>query len=121
MKLNDLKKMKRAVEMPMGRNEVIFKKIDYRIDKETEDVTGVFVHVENYRPLFIPFFDNGDNFQLDLLLGQLGCETYDPDEINQAAGTVIIAHKYTRETPEQTYTNVSFNANYGAEAEEVLA
>lgn len=119
MKLNDLKNMKRAVEMPIGKNEVVFKRIDYRVDKETGDITGVFVHVEGYRALFIPFFDE-DNFQLDLLLTQLECDSYDPEEINKRKGTVIIAHRYTRETPEQTYTNVSFNANYG-QAEEVLA
>lgn len=113
MKLSELKNMKVAVEMPMGKNEVVFKRIDYRIDRETQDVTGVFVHVEKFRPLFVPFFGNGDNFQLDLLLKQLGCESYDPDEINKAAGTVIVAHKYTREAKGQTYTNVSFNANYG--------
>ena len=112
MKLNELRNMKVAVEMPMGKNEVVFKKIDYRVDKETEDITGIFVHIEKYRPLFVPFFSNGDNFQLDLLLNQLGCESYDPDEINKFAGTVIVAHRYTREANNQTFTNVSFNANY---------
>ena len=121
MKLNELKNRTVAVEMPMGRNEVVFKRIDYRIDKETEDVTGVFVHIENYRPLFIPFFASGDNFQLDLLLTQLGCSSYDPDEINKSAGTVIVAHRYVRETPEQTYTNVSFNANYAQASADILA
>ena len=118
MKLNELKNMRRPVEMPMGTNEVVFKKIDYRTDKNTGDINGVFIHIEEYRPLFIPFFEE-DNFQLDLLLNQLGCESYDPEEINKTAGTVIIAHRYTRETPEQTYTNVSFNANF--QAEEALA
>ena len=121
MKLNELKKMTVAADMPMGKNEVVFKKIDYRIDKETEDITGVFVHIENYRPLFLPFFASGDNFQLDLLLNQLGCTSYDPDEVNKAAGTVIVAHRYVRETAEQTYTNVSFNANYAEAQADILA
>ena len=112
MKLNELKKMKRAVEMPMGRNEVVFDYIDYRTDKETDEINGVFVHVKDYKPLFIPFFDNGQNFQLDLLLDQLGCDSYDPAEINKCTGSVIIAHRYTRETDEQSFRNVSFNANY---------
>ena len=112
MKLNELKNMKRAVEMPMGKNEVIFDHIDYRVDRDTDEITGVFVHVKNYKPLFIPFFNEGQNFQLDLLLEQLGCESYDPDEVNQYTGSMIIAHRYIRETPDQTYTNVSFNANY---------
>ena len=116
MKLNDLKNRKVAIEMPMGRNEVVFKRIDYKIDRETEEVTGAFVHVEGYKPLYIPIFDNGDNFQLDLLLGQLGCDSYDPDEINKATGTVIIAHRYIRETERATYTNTSFNANYNDQA-----
>jgi len=119
MKLNELKNKKVAVEMPMGKNEVVFKRIDYRTDKETDDINGVFVHIENYRPLFIPFFDNGDNFQLDLLLNQLGCDSYDPDEINKFTGKTIVAHRYVRETDTNTYTNVSFNANY-AQANESL-
>ena len=115
MKLNELKKIARLQEMPLGKNEVVFDHIDYRIDKETEDITGVFVHVKDYKPLFIPFFDNGQNFQLDLLLDQLGADSYDPDEINKAAGTVIICHRYIRSTDEQDYTNVSFNARYSEE------
>ena len=121
MKLNDLKTMRRNVEMPMGRNEVVFNRIDYRTDRETGDITGIFVHIQDYKPLFIPFFDNGENFQLDLLLDQLGCNSYDPDEINQHTGEVIVAHRYLRETENQTFRNVSFNANYGQDTEEVLA
>lgn len=121
MKLNDVKKMRRDVEMPIGTCEAVFKKIDYRINKETEDVTGIFVHTEGYRPVFIPFFDNGDNFQLDLLLDQLGCQSYDPDEINQSAGTVITVHRYIREAGDQVFTNTSFNKNYTESASEVLA
>ncbi len=116
MKLNELMNVKRAVEMPMGKNEVVFDHIDYRIDRETEDITGIFVHVKDYRPLFLPFFDNGQNFQLDLLLDQLGCDSYAPDEINKCKGTVIVAHRYIRETDTDTFTNVSFNANYSEEA-----
>ena len=119
MNINEFKNMKRAVEMPMGKNEVIFDYLDYRIDKETKDITGIFVHVKNYKPLLLPFFDNGQNFQLELLLDQLGCDSYDPDEINQHTGQVITAHRYTRETPDNTFTNVSFNAKYAEE--DVLA
>ena len=121
MKLNELKNMKRATEMPMGKNEVIFDHIDYRTDKETDEINGVFVHVKDFKPLFIPFFDNGQNFQLDLLLDQLGCESYDPDEINEYTGTSIIAHRYLREAGDQTFTNVSFNKNYGDADSQVFA
>ena len=112
MKLDELKNIKRDVEMPMGKNEVVFDHIDYRADKQTGDINGIFVHVKDYRPLFLPFFDNGQNFQLDLLLDQLGCESYDPDEINKCKGAIIIAHRYLRETETDTCTNVSFNARY---------
>jgi len=124
MKLNELKSKKRATEMPMGKNEVIFNKIDYRIDRATEDITGAFVHVNAtdpeigiYKPLYIPVFDDDRNYQLDLLLDQLNCDSYDPDEINKCTGTVIIAHRYIREDKEKgmTYTNVSFNKNYTEE------
>ncbi len=115
MKLNELKKVERAKEMPLGTNEVIFDHIDYRVDRLTEDVTGIFVHVKNYKPLFLPFFDDGQNYQLDFLLDQLGCDSYDPEEINKAEGTVITVHRYIRTTETNEYTNVSFNAKYSEE------
>lgn len=114
MKINELKNMKRAVEMPMGTHDVTFKRIQYRTDAN-EDINGVFVHIEEYRSLFIPFFEQ-DNFQLDLLLEQLGVDSYDPDEINKTAGTVIKATKYER----GEYTNVSFNPR-GVDTEEEFA
>lgn len=114
MKLSEIKNMQVAKEMPLGTHEVTFKKIQYRVDTE-DNITGVFVHVEEYRSLYIPFFDQ-DNFQLDLLLNQLGCTSYDPDEINKFKGTVITATRYTR----GQYTNTSFNPN-GASNEETFA
>ncbi|MBP5596735.1 MAG: hypothetical protein J6Y02_15215 [Pseudobutyrivibrio sp.] len=114
MKLNEIKNMQVAKEMPLGTHEVTFKRIQYRTDAE-ENITGVFVHVEEYRSLFIPFFEQ-DNFQLDLLLNQLGCSSYDPDEINECKGVKIIATRYKR----GEYTNTSFNPN-GAANEETFA
>lgn len=108
MKLNELKNMSRATEMPIGKNEVTFKEIQYREDRTTGDINGIFVHIEEYSPVFIPFFDNGQNFQLDLLLRQLDEDSYDPEEINKHAGKKIVVHRYVREE----YTNTSFNANY---------
>lgn len=118
MKISEIKNMKRVPEMPLGTHEVTFKKIQYRTDADM-NINGVFVHIEEYRSLFIPFFDE-DNFQLDLLLGQLGCESYDPEEINQCAGTVIKATRYERVTDTGTYTNTSFNPR-GGESEETFA
>lgn len=115
MKISEIKNMKKAKNMPLGTEEVTFKKIQYRTDAE-DNITGVFVHVEEYRSLFIPFFDNGDNYQLDLLLEQLGVDEYDPDEINKAAGTKIKVSRYKRDE----YTNTSFNPR-GIEAEETFA
>lgn len=110
MKLNEMRTMKRAPEMPMGRHEVVFEKLQYRVNGEG-DITGAFVHVQGYRSLFIPIFEE-QNFQLDLLLGQLGCDSYNDEEINQYAGTVITCNRYTRTTDDgTTYTNVSFNKN----------
>ena len=112
MKISELKNMKVASEMPLGQHEVTFKRIQYRTDAEM-NITGVFVHVEEYRSLFIPFFEQ-DNFQLDLLLKQLGCDSYDPEVINDFAGTVIKATRY----PRGEYINTSFNPNAnGAETE----
>ena len=111
MKISEIKNMKRASEMPLGTQEVTFKRIQYRTDAE-DNINGVFVHIEEYRSLFLPFFEQ-DNFQLDLLLGQLGCESYDPEEINKCAGTVITATRYER----GEYVNTSFNPNGPADIE----
>ena len=112
MKLNDLKNKSVLRAMPRGRNEITFTGINYRIDDE-ENITGAFINCEEYRPLFIPIFE-GDNFQLDLLTEQLGIDSYDPDQINQAVGTRIVAHKYVRFDPNrgQEFTNISFNPRY---------
>lgn len=109
MKISEIKNMKRAPEMPVGTHEATFKKIQYRTDADG-NINGVFVHVEEYRSLFLPFFEQ-DNYQLDLLLTQLGCDSYDPEEINQYAGTVIKVTRYIRENPTggPDYTNTSFN------------
>lgn len=114
MKLSELKNMTVAPEMPLGTHEVTFKRIQYRTDADME-INGVFVHIEEYRSLYIPFFEQ-DNFQLDLLLKQLGCTSYDPEEINKFAGTVITATRYER----GEYINTSFNPR-GASSEETLA
>ena len=114
MKLNEFKNMKKAVEMPLGTHDVTFKRIQYRTDSE-DNITGVFVHVEEYRSLFIPFFEE-DNFQLDLLLEQLGTNSYDPEEINKCIGTVIKATRYER----GDYVNTSFNPR-GIDTEEEFA
>ena len=118
MKISEFKNMKRTPEMPEGTHEVTFKKIQYRTDA-AGDINGVFVHIKEYRSLFIPFFEE-DNFQLDLLLGQLGCDSYDPEEINKYEGVIIKATRYERVTDRGTYTNTSFNPR-GGEAEETFA
>lgn len=115
MKLNELKNMTVAPEMPIDEmQEVTFKRIQYRTDADG-NINGVFVHIAEYRSLFIPFFEE-DNFQLDLLLNQLGCRSYDPEEINKFEGTVIKATRYTR----GDYINTSFNPR-GTTPEETLA
>lgn len=110
MKITDVKKMKRNTEMANGTHTVKFSRIDYRTN-ETQDVTGVFVHVQGFRPLFIPFFENGENYQLDFLLQQLGVDSYDPAEVNKKAGTEIVCTRYTRVVNNNSYQNTSFNPN----------
>lgn len=115
MKLNELNNTKRTAQMPVGRNEATFKEIQYRVDAEN-NVTGAFIHTKEFRPVFIPIFDD-QNYQLDLLIDQLGeVENYSADEINKHKGAHIIVWRYVREE----YTNTSFNANY-KEAEDDLA
>lgn len=115
MKLEDFKKKTVQRSMPMGKNEITFDHLEYREDADGE-IKGAWIYNKEYRPLFIPIFDD-NSYQLDLLTEQLGVETYDPDEINKCVGTVIIAHKYERndEKRQQTFTNVSFNPRYNSE------
>ena len=89
--------------MPMGRHQITFEGIDYRIDADG-NVTGAFIRNKEYSNLFLPIFEE-QNTQLDLLCRQLGAKTYNPEEINKAKGTIIIATRYEREQ----YVNVSFN------------
>lgn len=103
MKFNEFAKQEVKKNMPMGRHNVTFEGIDYRIDADG-NVTGAFVRTKEYRNLFLPIFEE-QNTQLDLLCDQLGVDTYDPIEINKAKGTIIIATRYEREQ----YVNVSFN------------
>ncbi len=112
MNINELRNTVVLRSMPMGKNEVTFKEIKYR-ENDEGNVDGAWVYINEYRPLFIPIFDE-NNYQLDLLTAQLGVESYSDLEINKAAGTKIIAHKYRREDEkrQQVYTNISFNAEY---------
>jgi hypothetical protein len=111
MKLNELTRKEVRTALAIGKHEnIIFDHIEYRTDR-AGDITGIYVHVEKFKPLFLPFFDE-DNYQLDLLLEQLGIESYDPEEINKAKGTVIIVHRYERVTDKDTFVNVSFNPRY---------
>lgn len=116
MNINTLRNTKRPGQMPLGRNEATFKEIQYRADAEGE-VTGAFIHTEEFSPVYIPIFDE-NNYQLELLVRQLGdTATYSEEEINQYKGTKIIVWRYPREQ----YVNTSFNANYKEAVEDDLA
>ena len=119
MKLNEFRKQEVVRPMPYGKNEVTFEKIEYRTD-DKGNINGAWVYISDYKPLFIPIFEE-QNFQLDLLTEQLGVNTYDDREINKCAGTIVVAHKYTRfdQNRNQEFTNISFNPRYGEDAETV--
>lgn len=119
MKLNELRKKEVKRSMPYGKNEVTFDHIEFRIDEESKEITGAFVHIKEFKALFIPIFED-NNYQLDLLTEQLGVDSYDDREINKTTGTMIIAHKYTRmnEQLQQEFTNISFNPRYVANEEQ---
>ena len=106
MKLSEMKNIKKADTLPLGTHEVTFKEIQYRINAE-EDVIGAFIHIEGFKSLYIPIFDDDRNFQLQFLIEQLGAETADETDINACRGTVIKATRYAR----GEYINVSFNPN----------
>ena len=111
MKLNELKARTVKKDMPMGKNNVTFEGLRYRL--RDDEITGAWVDIQEYKSLFIPIFEE-ENYQLDLLLEQLGVQSYDPDVINTKKGTSIIAHKYYREVEDRPdpYTNISFNPRY---------
>ena len=122
MKLADIRNTKVKENMPIGTHEVVFEKIEYRVDGQG-NVKNAFVHFEGYRSIYLPIFD-GDNFQLDFLCKQLGADSWDPDELNAHKGTAIIVHRYERENPlnpDNPFLNTSFNADYNAEDDEMAA
>lgn len=110
MRREDFENRQVAEDIAIGTpTEVIFQRIQYREDAN-KDIIGAFIHIKDYRALYIPIFEER-NTQLDLLLGQLGIKTYRESEINNCAGTKIIATRYISERNGRTYTNVSFNPN----------
>jgi len=111
MKLNELKARQVKREMPMGKNTVTFEGLRYRF--KDEDITGAWIDIKEFKSLFLPIFEE-ENYQLDLLLEQLGIASYDPEVINAAKGKSIIAHKYLRAVEDRPdpYTNISFNPRY---------
>lgn len=104
MKLDALTSKKRLSPLPLGTHEVTFLKFDWYTDKE-QNVKGAWIHIEGYKPLYLNYFDDAENFQLDFLLDQLGVDSYDPEDINEAHGTVIKCTRY----PNDEYINTSFN------------
>lgn len=87
MNINDLRKKTVITTLPEGIHEVEFEKVDYRVD-DKDEVLGVFIHVKNYKPLYLKWFEN--NYEYDNLLEQLGCVSYDDAEINKHAGQMIL-------------------------------
>lgn len=108
MKLDEIRNTKRTHALPVGNFEVVFKKFQWRTDAEGE-VKGAWIHIDGYKPLYLTFFEDRENYQLDYFLDQIGCETdvYDDNLINEYAGTVIKVSRY----PNGEYINTSFNPN----------
>lgn len=120
MRRDDFESRMVAEDIILGvPTEVIFQRIQYRED-QAGDIIGAFVHIKDYRALYIPIFEDR-NTQLDMLLNQLGIKTYRESEINKCAGTTIIATRYETERNGRTYTNVSFNPNPRSEEVEEFA
>ena len=105
MKRDAFENRTRTPELALGTHEVTFERIQYREDFEG-NITGAFIHIKGFKSLFIPIFEE-ENFQLDLLLAQLGEDSYSEQNINTHRGQKIICTRY----PRGEYTNVSFNPN----------
>ncbi len=106
MDINTLRGMKMAAALPIGTHQVVFKKFQWRIDKDGQ-VKGAWIHIDGFKPLYLNYFDNNENYQLEYLLNQLGTDSYDDNIINEFTNTVITVTRY----PKEEYINTSFNPN----------
>ena len=110
MKYNEFTKGTKVKALEKGNHEVIFNKISYWVDKNTDDVRGAFVKVKGFKDIFIPITDNNTT-QIDYLLEQLNIDTYDPEIINQCVGITIHVTLKERITDRGTFLNADFNPN----------
>ena len=107
MRLDDFEKTMVAKDIALDKvTEVTFLNIQYRTNDEG-DVTGAFIHIKDYKSLYIPIFEER-NTQLDAFLEQLGCDSRATTEINKHRGAKIKASRYQVKRNDRTYTNVSF-------------
>lgn len=109
MRLEDFEKTTVAQDIELNKiTEVTFQYIQYRTNDEG-DVVGAFIHIENYKSLYVPIFPDR-NTQLDAFLDQIGCKSRATAEINKHKGAKIKASRYQIKRNDRTYTNVSFNS-----------
>ena len=106
MKFSELGNIKVKKVMPITEEPIsaTFESIRYLVDEEM-NVTAYIVSFKEYKDAFFNWFEDGRNFELENLLEQLGVETYAPEEINKASGTLIKARAYKN----KTYVNTTFS------------
>lgn len=111
-------------DLPLGNNQkVIIKEVRLNINKEENDVKGIWVDIEgNYKPLYIPIFDEA-NYQLDFFMMQIGEKQPSLEAFNKHIGDTITVHRYIRRDEEsgKEYTNTSFNPKPQEDVTSMLA
>lgn len=124
MNINDFMNYTPKEDLPIGNNQkVILDSVRLNINRETNEVKGLWVEIEgNYNALYIPIFE-GANYQLDFFLKQINELTPSLEAIAKHKGEEITVHRYINRDEEtgKEYTNTSFNPKPQEDTTSMLA
>lgn len=115
MNLNDFGKMHFPKTLGTGDFTLTFDHMEIYATPEGE-VKGFWLHVaEDYKPVFLPYFANGNNPQMEFFAKQMsGGQDFDPVFIDtNCKGKQFVIHRYNTKPNDagRVYTNTSFNPN----------
>lgn len=108
MKLNELKKIEAKPQLPLGKNEITFTGFKW-LFAEDENVKGGFIQSDEYRDIYIHFFDENPFVFCDLC-NQL--EISNIGDLSKAKTAKVIITKYKSKSNGQDYENVSLNPEF---------
>lgn len=113
MKISDFENITLKAPLQTGTHIVTLAEARYHVDKD-EDLKGIWIDLEeNYKALYIPIFDNNNNYQLEFFMQQIGEATSKPSLaiMNKHKGAKLTVHRYISKNEEtgKEYINTSFN------------